>query len=113
MTTLKEEINELREYSKHHRIALYGVLFLLVLLTAAVIMTVKILFPSPLNSPSTNVQIPTQNSSVSITPTVPPLVTPTSSVKVSLQNSYQNPFDKKTQYTNPFTQYKNPFDTAK
>lgn len=26
------------------------------------------------------------------------------------QSSYQNPFDKTTQYTNPFSQYKNPFD---
>ncbi len=102
ITTLKEEMSQLKEYSMHHRIALYGVLFLLVLLTAAVIMTVRILFS------------PTQNSSVNtIPPAVPPVVTPTSTVKVSLQKDYQNPFDKKTQYVNPFTQYKNPFDTAK
>lgn len=32
---------------------------------------------------------------------------------VALQTQYQNPFDKGTQYANPFSQYKNPFDTAK
>lgn len=32
---------------------------------------------------------------------------------VSLQSQYQNPFDKNTQYANPFSQYKNPFDTVK
>ena len=32
---------------------------------------------------------------------------------VSLQTRYDNPFDKNTQYANPFSQYKNPFDTAK
>ncbi|HLD26893.1 MAG TPA: hypothetical protein VJB63_02985 [Patescibacteria group bacterium] len=30
---------------------------------------------------------------------------------VQLQKEYQNPFDKKTQYVNPFSSYKNPFDT--
>ncbi|MBI2040365.1 hypothetical protein HYT18_04800 [Candidatus Microgenomates bacterium] len=32
---------------------------------------------------------------------------------VSLQNQYQNPFDKSTQYVNPFASYKNPFDALK
>lgn len=32
---------------------------------------------------------------------------------VQLENEYQNPFDKKTQYVNPFSSYKNPFDTLK
>lgn len=30
---------------------------------------------------------------------------------VSLQKQYQNPFDKSTQYVNPFSSYKNPFDS--
>lgn len=30
---------------------------------------------------------------------------------VKLQTDYQNPFDKKTQYVNPFASYKNPFDS--
>ncbi len=29
---------------------------------------------------------------------------------VQPQVQYQNPLDKKTQYTNPFSSYKNPFD---
>lgn len=29
--------------------------------------------------------------------------------KVELQESYQNPFKKETQYVNPFETYKNPF----
>lgn len=32
---------------------------------------------------------------------------------VSLKNDYQNPFDKNTQYINPFAVYKNPFDSVK
>lgn len=32
---------------------------------------------------------------------------------VSLQKQYQNPFDKNSQYVNPFSQYKNPFDALK
>ena len=30
---------------------------------------------------------------------------------VSLKEEYQNPFDEKTQYKNPFDSYQNPFDT--
>lgn len=29
---------------------------------------------------------------------------------VSLTKDYDNPFDKSTQYVNPFSEYKNPFD---
>lgn len=32
---------------------------------------------------------------------------------VSLQKQYQNPFDKNTQYVNPFSSYQNPFETLK
>lgn len=32
---------------------------------------------------------------------------------VELQKQYQNPFDKSTQYVNPFSSYKNPFDQLK
>lgn len=38
---------------------------------------------------------------------------PAQKATVSLQTQYENPFDKNTQYANPFSQYKNPFDTAK
>lgn len=33
--------------------------------------------------------------------------------KVSIKTEYNNPFDKKTQYINPFETYKNPFVVAK
>ena len=31
--------------------------------------------------------------------------------KVELKTTYKNPFDKETQYVNPFSKYKNPFVT--
>lgn len=35
---------------------------------------------------------------------------PSKGTKVQLKTEYSNPFDKKTQYVNPFSSYKNPFD---
>ena len=35
------------------------------------------------------------------------------SLNVALKTEYQNPFDKNTQYTNPFSDYQNPFDNLK
>lgn len=32
---------------------------------------------------------------------------------VSLKTQYQNPFDSSSQYVNPFSSYKNPFDNLK
>ena len=32
---------------------------------------------------------------------------------VNLQKKYENPFDTKTNYVNPFAEYKNPFDSLK
>jgi len=32
---------------------------------------------------------------------------------VVLKKEYKNPFDKNSQYVNPFAQYKNPFDSLK
>lgn len=32
---------------------------------------------------------------------------------VTLQNQYQNPFDKSSGYRNPFSEYTNPFDAVK
>lgn len=34
-------------------------------------------------------------------------------VQVELKNEYENPFDKSTQYENPFSDYQNPFDQLK
>lgn len=36
-----------------------------------------------------------------------------SSPSVSLKTEYKNPFDKDTQYVNPFETYKNPFTVSK
>lgn len=33
--------------------------------------------------------------------------------RVKLQTQYENPFDKNTQYVNPFSSYQNPFDKLK
>ncbi len=33
--------------------------------------------------------------------------------RVAIKTEYKNPFDKKTQYVNPFETYKNPFVIAK
>lgn len=40
-------------------------------------------------------------------------ITSTREPSVNLRSQYQNPFDKKAQYVNPFSQFKNPFDAAK
>lgn len=32
---------------------------------------------------------------------------------VALKSEYENPFDKNTQYDNPFNEYHNPFDALK
>ena len=37
----------------------------------------------------------------------------TSKVQVPVKVEYKNPFDKKTQYINPFSSYKNPLDFLK
>lgn len=34
-------------------------------------------------------------------------------LKVPLKAAYENPFDQTTQYVNPFSEYKNPFDYLK
>jgi len=36
-----------------------------------------------------------------------------SKVTVKLKNKYQNPMSQKTQYVNPFSKNKNPFDALK
>ena len=47
------------------------------------------------------------------TNTTKKLAQKTESLDVSLKTEYQNPFDKNTQYTNPFNDYQNPFDQIK
>lgn len=42
---------------------------------------------------------------------VPPLSGLSKPSAVNLKQQYQNPFDKSSQFVNPFSKYKNPFDT--
>ena len=49
-----------------------------------------------IKNPFTNIKLPGQN--------VP---------KVTVKSEYKNPFNKETQYVNPFQTYKNPFVIAK
>lgn len=44
---------------------------------------------------------------------LPKQLLPSKEPTVELQKQYQNPFDKNTQYVNPFSKYKNPFDSLK
>ena len=70
----------------------FGHIFVLLLVFAIAVALVAFLFSRGLiNNPFAPVQKPT----------------------TTLQTQYQNPFDKNSQYSNPFAQYKNPFDTAK
>lgn len=39
-----------------------------------------------------------------------PIVSPFASASATLKEAYNNPFDEKTQYQNPFEESKNPFD---
>ncbi len=45
-------------------------------------------------------------------PAQPPAST-SEATNVAPKAEYQNPFDQKTQYQNPFNQYQNPFDDLK
>lgn len=42
-----------------------------------------------------------------------PSSTPPKEPQIQLETQYQNPFNQKTQYVNPFSSYKNPFDNLK
>ena len=43
----------------------------------------------------------------------PNLIKIPSPPRVELAPDYKNPLDKEAQYTNPFSEYKNPFDSLK
>lgn len=89
MSDLQIELAEVRTHLLHHKIALYGMLILLVFLTYGIIVTVQSLYVTPSASGTS------KNSAV------------------SPQSDYANPFDKNSQYVNPFSEYKNPFDLLK
>lgn len=42
-----------------------------------------------------------------------PLKPSSKEASAPLQTTYQNPFDKSSQYVNPFSSYQNPFDSLK
>lgn len=42
---------------------------------------------------------------------LPGVSLPQKGPSVELTKEYKNPFDKETQYVNPFEEYKNPFET--
>lgn len=48
-----------------------------------------------------------------ITTSTQKVATQTNNLTVALKSEYENPFDKNTQYVNPFNSYKNPFDELK
>lgn len=89
MSDLQVELATIKTHLLHHKIVLYGMLVLLVLLTYGIIVTVQSLYATPSGSGTS------KNSAV------------------SPQNDYANPFDKDSQYVNPFSEYKNPFDLLK
>ncbi len=49
----------------------------------------------------------------SLAPLIPYAKTVKKEPTVELKSEYQNPFDKSSQYTNPFSGYRNPFDALK
>lgn len=89
MSDLQAELTTIKTHLLHHRIALYGMLVLLVILTYGIIVTIQ--------SPYT----PAPGSRTGKNSAVAP------------QTDYSNPFDKDSQYVNPFSKYKNPFDLLK
>lgn len=108
MANVKEEIELIKNYINHHRLILYGMLVLLVILSISVVITLKLVLPSSISNTTpkaANMILPTLATAPASTAKIEPAV--------PLKQDYQNPFDAKTQYVNPFTQNKNPFDTLK
>lgn len=81
-----------KTYITHHRIIIYGMLILLIVLTYGLIIMAR-----------------SQNITLTIIGT--PAKPATQSTSVAPETNYANPFDKNTQYVNPFSTYKNPFDS--
>lgn len=48
-----------------------------------------------------------------ITTSTEKVASQTNNLTVALKSEYENPFDKDTQYENPFNSYHNPFDELK
>lgn len=54
-----------------------------------------------------------RNTSTKPAPSATVEQTDTASNSAQLKTEYNNPFDKKSQYSNPFADYQNPFDNLK
>ncbi len=90
------ELTEIKEYLRHHRIAMYAIIVVLIVLTYALVIALKST-RTPLSN--TTVQKDAEN------------VSQTKTTTVELKTEYENPFAEETQYVNPFSTSKNPFDT--
>jgi len=93
---LHAEIAAIKESIKHHRIAVFSIVAFLIFLTIAVNLAIR----------STTTPLTTSSSAKSASKKS----TPKKEVQVSLNTEFNNPFDKDSQYINPFLESKNPFD---
>lgn len=91
MNGLKQELGQVKGFLANHRIVIYGMLLVLMILSYGMITLLR----QQNSSTTTDTKSNSQKSAI------------------APQTSYANPFDKKSQYTNPFSEYKNPFDTLK
>lgn len=92
----QNQIYILKQNIHRHSIALYSVVAFLVLSTLSVVIYLTYNTPKPPSVPASAKQPPVKKEP-----------------EVVVNTEYQNPFDKNTQYVNPFSQYKNPFDSLK
>lgn len=92
----QSQIYLLKQNVHHHRIALYSIVIFLVLFTLS--LAIYITYDTA-KTPA--VSTSAKQSPVKKEP------------EVVVKTEYQNPFDKNNQYVNPFSEYKNPFDTLK
>lgn len=86
------ELARIKMYLTHHRIAIYAIV--------AFLLSFTLLIVTSLQPPSTT-SARVENKTPQVENQEP---------SVTLKTDYQNPFDKSTQYVNPFSDYKNPFD---
>lgn len=54
-----------------------------------------------------------KNTTLQLVDNLLPQVTPIPTPIVTLTTQYENPFDRDSQYVNPFSTYKNPFNNVK
>ena len=71
---------------------------LLILLVVTIVAVISLFYLGVIKNPAKQIQS---------------IVTGKKEPTVALKTQYQNPFDKATQYVNPFSSYQNPFDNLK